>query len=85
MLTALRADEADLVICCAPDSPRAVPASEVGLAARALGCDEVEVVRSVTKACDAALTRASGDDAVLVTGSLYVVGEARPHLVKMLP
>ena len=85
MLAALRADEADLVICCRPDSPRAVPASEIGLAARALGCDEVEVIASVAKACDAALSRASGDDAVLVTGSLHVVGEARPHLVKVLP
>ena len=27
---------------------------------------------------------ASSDDAVLVTGSLYVVGEARPHLIHRL-
>jgi dihydrofolate synthase/folylpolyglutamate synthase len=85
MLAALRADEADLVICCAADSPRAVPASDVALAARELGCDDVEIVRSVTKACDEALARASGDDAILVTGTLYVVGEARPHLVQKLP
>ena len=85
MLAALRADEADLVVCCTPESPRAVPASQVGLAARALGCDEVVVVPSVTKACDVALARAGGDDAVLVTGSLYVVGEARPHLIKVVP
>jgi dihydrofolate synthase / folylpolyglutamate synthase len=85
MLAALRADEADRVICCSPDSPRAMPASEVALAARALGCDDVEVVPSVAKACDAALANAEGDDAILVTGSLYVVGEARPHLVTVLP
>ena len=85
MLSALRADEADLVVCCTPDSPRAVPASEISLAARALGCDEVVVVPSVTRACDTALARAGGDDAILVTGSLYVVGEARPHLIKVLP
>ena len=33
-------------------------------------------------ACDAALVRATADDLVLVTGSLYVVGDARPHLLK---
>ena len=85
MLGALQADTADLVVCCTPDSPRAMPASEVAVAATALGCDEVVVVPNVGKACDLALSRAGGDDAVLVTGSLYVVGEARPHLKLRLP
>lgn len=85
MLSALRADEADKVICCSPDSPRAMPASEIALAAAALGCEDVVVVPSVAKACDTALAGAEGDDAILVTGSLYVVGEARPHLIKVVP
>jgi dihydrofolate synthase/folylpolyglutamate synthase len=85
MLSALRADTADLVVCCTPDSPRALPASEIAVAARAMGCDEVVVVPDVAKACDLALSRAGGDDAVLVTGSLYVVGEARPHLILRSP
>jgi folylpolyglutamate synthase/dihydropteroate synthase len=62
-----------------------MPASEVATAAQAMGCDEVIVVPDVGRACDAAITRATAEDAILVTGSLYVVGEARPHLVARLP
>jgi dihydrofolate synthase/folylpolyglutamate synthase len=80
MLEALRADEADLVICTAADSPRAVPAEDVAAAARRIGCEEVRVVPRVSRAREAALAEADGDDAILVTGSLYVVGEARTHL-----
>ena len=50
-----------------------------------MGCDQVMVAPDVTRACDAALVRATADDAVLVTGSLYVVGAARPHLKQALP
>jgi dihydrofolate synthase/folylpolyglutamate synthase len=85
MLEALRADEMDVVICCSPDSPRAVPAAETAAAARALGCDDVSYTESVLDACDAALARADADDLVLVTGSLYVAGAARPHLISVLP
>jgi dihydrofolate synthase / folylpolyglutamate synthase len=85
MLEALRADEMDVVICCSPDSPRAVPAAETVAAARALGCDDVSYTESVLDACDAALARADADDLVLVTGSLYVAGAARPHLISVLP
>jgi dihydrofolate synthase / folylpolyglutamate synthase len=85
MLAALRADEADRVICCTPPSARAVSAKDTAEAARRLGCDKVEVVESVDRACDRALLNARSDDAVLVTGSLYMVGEARPHLKKVLP
>ena len=77
MLEALRADEAAWVICCTPPSPRGIPAEETAAAARAIGCDQVLAVPDVARACDAALQRATADDAVLVTGSLYVVGEAR--------
>jgi dihydrofolate synthase / folylpolyglutamate synthase len=84
MLAALRADEADLVVVCTPPSPRAIPAAETAAAAKALGCDNVVVVESVAGACDHALESAEGDDAIMVTGSLYVVGEARPHLKRVL-
>ena len=80
MLEALRADEMDAVIACTPDSPRAVPAAETAAAARAIGCDAVSYTQHVADACDSALAQAENDDLVLVTGSLYVVGEARPHL-----
>jgi len=82
VLAALGAARADVVIACAPVSPRAVPAHEVAAAAT-VGDGEapvVEVVADVGRAVDRALALADVNDAVLVTGSLYVVGAARTHL-----
>jgi dihydrofolate synthase / folylpolyglutamate synthase len=84
MLSALHADETDIVIACTPPSPRGRPAKETADAARALGCANVMMTDTVSKACDRALANADSDDAILVTGSLYVVGEARPHLQRVL-
>ncbi len=85
MLEALRADEMDAVICCTPSTSRGIPAADVARAARAIGCDDVSYTDDVGDACDAALARAGADDLVLVTGSLYVVGHARPHLLARIP
>jgi dihydrofolate synthase/folylpolyglutamate synthase len=85
MLEALRADEFDLVICCTAPSPRGIPGEEVAAAARAIGCDEVQVAATIGAACDRALAGRTADDAILITGSLYVVGAARPYLRKVLP
>lgn len=85
MLSALRVDEFDEVVCCTAPSPRARPASDVAAVARALGCDHVAVVEDPAGACDAALRHATADDAILVAGSLYVVGAARTHLARVLP
>jgi dihydrofolate synthase/folylpolyglutamate synthase len=85
MLEALRADEFDLVVCCTAPSPRATPAAHLAEAARRIGCDDVVVVDSVEAACERALVGRHADDAVLITGSLYVVGAARPHLRRILP
>lgn len=81
MVAALRADEFDMVIVCTAPSPRGIGAAEVAAAARAIGCDEVVVRETVDDACALALDRAEADDAVLVTGSLYVAGAARTALV----
>jgi dihydrofolate synthase/folylpolyglutamate synthase len=83
MLAALRADEFDLVITCTAPSPRGLPAAELTAAARALGCDDVIECATVEAACDRAVRTAGHDDAVLVTGSLYTVGAARPHLLRL--
>lgn len=80
MLAALRADEFDQVVCCTAPSPRGLPASEVARAARELGCDEVREIGDVEGALAHVLAHVSADDAVLVTGSLYVVGAARALL-----
>ena len=85
VLEALRADEFDQVVCCTAPTARGLPATELLKAARSIGCDDAVAVDSVEAACDLALAGASADDAILVTGSLYVVGAARGHLSVVLP
>lgn len=84
MLSAFRADEFDLVYCTTPPSPRALGSAEVAAAARSIGCDDVLDVPDLERACAAAVREAGADDAVLVTGSLYVVGGARPVLHRLI-
>jgi dihydrofolate synthase/folylpolyglutamate synthase len=81
MLAAVRADEFDLVFAATAPSPRGVPADEVAAAAKELGCDDVAVFDTVEEACRRALAYADGDDALLVTGSLYTAGAARTALM----
>ena len=80
MLEAMDAASARLLIATAPRTNRAMPANEVARAATQLDIDVV-VVESVPAAVDRALDEALADDLVFVTGSLYVVGEARSRLV----
>ncbi|HET6793764.1 MAG TPA: Mur ligase family protein [Acidimicrobiales bacterium] len=79
MLAAMGAERARLVVATSPPSPRAVPASVLADAARAMG---VEVVESepVAEAVRRAVAEAHQDELVLVIGSLYVVGAARTAL-----
>jgi dihydrofolate synthase/folylpolyglutamate synthase len=84
MLSALRADEFDTVFTCTAPTPRGMPSADLAAAARALGCDDVVECDTVEEACDRAIRAAQHDDAVLVTGSLYVIGAARPHLRKIV-
>jgi dihydrofolate synthase/folylpolyglutamate synthase len=76
LLDALEVDRAAVVIATTAPSPRAVPAEEVAAAAEQLGAPVV-VEPDVMRAVDRALAQAGPDDAVLITGSLYVVGQAR--------
>ncbi len=81
MLAAIEASGArcDLVVCCAPNWPRALPAAELAAAVRNRGID-AEVAEDVTEAVERALVLSAEEDAVVVTGSLYSAGEARLHL-----
>lgn len=85
MLSAIRAEDFDRVLCCTAPSPRGVPASDLAQAARRQGCEGVAEYSLVEKALEAALGVAGPDDAILVAGSLYVVGAARSHLRSVLP
>ena len=80
MLEALDAASARLVIATAPATSRAIPAEDIARAAVSLDIDVV-VVDGVRAAVDRALDEALVDDLILITGSLYVVGEARGSLV----
>lgn len=68
-----------LLVACPPPSPRAMPPEDVVAAAESLGIT-AEAEPSVLDAVRRALREATEDDLVLVTGSLYVVGAARPLL-----
>jgi dihydrofolate synthase/folylpolyglutamate synthase len=84
LLSALRIDEFDLVVCCTAPSPRGMSGEQVATVARAMGCDDVVVCDTVEQACSRALKDAGAQDAVLIAGSLYVVGSARTYLRRNL-
>lgn len=69
---------ASRIIACRPKSHRAYHPEEVASAFRRHA--PTEVVPSVSDAVDRALSEASEDDLVLITGSIYTAGEALEHL-----
>jgi dihydrofolate synthase/folylpolyglutamate synthase len=85
LLGALRADEFDAIVCCTAPTPRGTPASEVAIAAKELGCDDVVAIDGIDAALAHAYRQLRAEDALLVAGSLYVVGAARPILRAILP
>jgi folylpolyglutamate synthase/dihydropteroate synthase len=84
LLSALRVDEFDAVICCTAPTARGLSANELGEVVRRMGCDEVVICDTVENACEKAINMATEEDAVLVAGSLYVVGSARTLLRRIL-
>ncbi|MGQ9556520.1 MAG: bifunctional folylpolyglutamate synthase/dihydrofolate synthase [Desulfurispora sp.] len=64
------------VVVTRPNSPRAGDWQQLAEEARRFVPD-VQVVEDVAGAVEAALGRAGSEDVVLITGSLYMVGEAR--------
>ena len=79
MVAALELTAYDVVLCTTPPTPRALPPAEVAEAVQRAGV-EVEVVPDVAEALGRARAIATGDDRIIVTGSLYVVGAARATL-----
>lgn len=76
MLEIFAESEVSLVVACAADFARAMPAAEVAAAAEEVGVDAV-VAHDVGDALRRAGEAAGSDDLIFVTGSIYVVGEAR--------
>ncbi|MEY3615337.1 MAG: folylpolyglutamate synthase [Actinomycetota bacterium] len=85
LLSALRVDEFDAVVCCTAPTPRGTPAADVASAARAAGCDNVQVIDVAEQALAFAYRGLRAEDALLVAGSLYLVGAARPVLRRLMP
>ncbi|WP_169792177.1 bifunctional folylpolyglutamate synthase/dihydrofolate synthase [Jiangella muralis] len=76
-LSALGVQPATRVICTSPRTARAMPIDALAAAARAVGVRTVEVEAAVAVAVRHAAHHLDGAVAV-VTGSLYVAGEALP-------
>lgn len=68
----------DKVLCCSADSPRAMPADELVSTVRSVAPGiTVEAASNVEEAVYRAVDALSRTDLLVVTGSLYVVAEAR--------
>ncbi|HXQ75243.1 MAG TPA: Mur ligase family protein [Acidimicrobiales bacterium] len=80
MVEALIPTGVTTVVACTAPSPRAMPGTAIADAARAAGLVG-DVVGSTADALALARRRVSADGRLVVTGSLYVVAEARPLLV----
>jgi dihydrofolate synthase/folylpolyglutamate synthase len=76
LLDIVGAADAARVVCCTPDSPRALPASALADIVHRIG-GHPTTVDDLGSALKVALDGAGPDDLVLVTGSLYTVGAAR--------
>ena len=70
---------AERVIATRPDNPRSASAEEIAQAAARTGTD-IETVPEVGRALERAREKASPKAIVVVTGSIYLVGEAMRYL-----
>ncbi len=78
IVTGLGIRSGDRVVCCSADTPRARAASDLAEIVRVASPDSaIEAVPSVEDALRRAVGSPPAADLVVVTGSLYVVAEAR--------
>ncbi len=71
-MTRILVGEAEVVVCCESDSPRALDAGELATFARTIH-GHVEVVRDVKSAVERARELAQAQDTILVTGSFTTI------------
>ena len=79
MLEALGAGTFDQIVACTPPTGRARPASEMAAAAITLGWPAT-AIEDVGDALDSIISTAEHDDQIVVTGSIYLVADARRWL-----
>jgi dihydrofolate synthase/folylpolyglutamate synthase len=71
---------ADVLIATRPRNSRAMPPQRVAAIAQTY-CKDVTMIDDVGEGVDYARKVAREDDLIVVTGSLFTVGEARAHLI----
>jgi dihydrofolate synthase/folylpolyglutamate synthase len=71
---------ADMLIASSPHNPRAMSAQQIADIAQNY-CKKVKVIAEIREGVDYVKKVALKDDCVVVTGSLFTVGEARNYLV----
>jgi dihydrofolate synthase / folylpolyglutamate synthase len=82
-LTRILFSAADHVVLTAVDNPRAATVGALlQLAKRFISEERLSVSTSSTEALDLALEKAAGKGIICVTGSLYLIGELRPSILK---
>ena len=81
MLAAVGAERFDEIITCTPPTARAQPAAELAAAAADAGCTATPI-EDIGDALTAVLDRAAADDQIVVTGSIYLVADARRWLLR---
>ncbi len=81
MINALGIEDEDIVITCEANSEKAMSAEAIVEAGRAMGIENISSKKSAAEAVDFAQSIAFDDDHIIVTGSLYVVGEVRQHVL----
>lgn len=69
------------VYITAPDYYRALDSESLAIESEKY-CNNVEIIEKVSEAVDKAISGADLKDLILITGSLYTVGEARSHLIE---
>lgn len=65
-------------------SPRAMPLEQIRETI-SVGQDDIETAYTVEEAVDKAIALGGPNDVVCITGSLYVVAEAREHVLNLTP
>jgi dihydrofolate synthase/folylpolyglutamate synthase len=71
---------ADVLIAASPHNPRAMSAQRLAEIAHDY-CSAVTVIEDVSEGVEYARKVTQEDDLILVTGSLFTVGEARDYLM----
>lgn len=81
MLNALGIDDEDIIIACVADSNKAMDCDLIIEAGKKMGFENISKRNSAVEAIDFAQSIAFDDDHIIVTGSLYVVGEVRKFIL----